>query len=190
MRRAQAPWPCPHRRCARVRLEPERTARGDQRPRQKIGGDHRKCHGHRHRLEQKLPQAGREYQGGEHQERAKRRDQLGHRHLAGPQKSGFVRGRPEPQVPVGVFQADDGAIDHRTDRQGHAGQGHHVDRLAREIKARRARHDRNRQRHDRDGRHPHFTQEQQDDQRAEDRAQAPLPEPEPRSISAHIPTDP
>ena len=45
----------------------------------------------------------------------------------------FVRGRPQAEVPVGVLQADDRAIDHRADRQGQAGQRHHVDRVARVI---------------------------------------------------------
>ena len=118
---------------ARVRLEPERRTGRNEGSRKKVGGDHRERHGHRHRLEQELSQSGGQDQGREHQERAQRRDQLGHGHLAGPQEGRLPRSHTHPQVPVGVLQTDDGAINHRPDRQRHAGQGHHVDRLAREV---------------------------------------------------------
>ena len=118
---------------ARVRLEPVGRTGRNEGSRKEVGGDHRERHGHRHRLEEELPQSGGQDQGREHQERAQRRDQLRHGHLAGPQEGCLPRSHTHPQVPVGVFQADDGAINHRPDRQRHAGQGHRVDGLAREV---------------------------------------------------------
>ncbi len=157
-----------------VRLEPVSAAGRHQRPREDVGGDHRKRHGHRHWHEQESPQPGRHHQRRKHQERAERRDQLGHRHLAGAQERRLMCGRPQPQVPVRVLEADDRAIDHRADRQCHPRQRHHVDRLPREVQATAARHDRNRQRHDRDRRHPQLAQKEQDHQRAQNRPQHPF----------------
>ena len=75
-------------------------------------------------------------------ERAEGRDQLGHRHLAGPEERRLLGRDPQPQVPVGVLQADDRAVDQRADRQRQAGQRHHVDRVARGVQADDRRQDR------------------------------------------------
>ena len=77
----------------------------------------------------------------------------------------------QAQVPVGVLQADDRAIDHRPDRQRKPGQRHDVDRIARGVKPDQRRQDRDRDRQHGDDRHPPLAQEQQDHQRAEDRPQ-------------------
>ena len=74
-------------------------------------------------------------------------------------------------MPVRVLQADDGAVDHRADRQRQPGQRHHVDRVPRGVETDQRRQDRDRDRQDGDDRHPPLAQEQQDHQRAEDRPQ-------------------
>ena len=145
-----------------------------ERPRQQIGADHRKGHGQGHRPEQELAHARHQRQRSQHQERAERRNQLGHGHFAGPQKAASFGSSAEAQMAVGVFQADDRAIDQRPDRQRQAGQRHHVDRHADCVQADDRSQHRDGNRGDRDQRHPPFAQEEQDHQRAENRPQHPL----------------
>ena len=146
----------------------------DERPRQEVGGDHRERDGRGHRPVEELAQARHQGQRGEHQQRAEARHQLGHRHLARAQVGRLLRASAQAQVPVGVLQADDRAVDQRADRQRQAGQRHDVDRVARGVQADEGRQDRDRDRQHGDRRHPPLAQEQQDHQRAEHRAEHPL----------------
>ncbi len=54
-----------------------------------------------------------------------------------PRNGRVARCRAQAQVAVRVFQADDGAVDHRSNGERHAGQSHDVDALAREIESAR-----------------------------------------------------
>ncbi len=154
-----------------MRPEPAGAPGGDERPRQDVSGDHREGDRHRHRPEEERPQAGHQGQGRQDQERAERRDQLGQGDLAGPEVGRLFGRGSQAQMPVRVLQADDRAVGQRPDRQRQAAERHHVDRLASHQKAGDGRQDRDRDRRHGDGRHPPLAQEDQDDERAEDRAE-------------------
>ena len=95
---------------ADMRSEPSGGPGRDEGPRQEVGGDHRERHGRGHGPIEEFAQARHQRQRGEHQERAEAGHQLRHRHLAGTPESRLLGRGPQAEMPVGILQADDGAV--------------------------------------------------------------------------------
>ena len=151
-----------------VRTQPGGAARGHERPGLQEGHDHREGHAQRHGKIEELPRAGHHGQGGQHQEGTKAGGQLRQRHFVAAEEGRVGHRGPQAQVPMGILQGNDRRIDQRSDGQGKAGEGHHVDRLAAVIKAHDRAHDRNRHGQHGDDRHPPLAQEDEDHQGTED----------------------
>ena len=149
-----------------------KQADGDrgQRPRQRVGGEHREHDGKAERREQILRRPVQEQHRDEHAADRERRDQGRHRDLGrAVQRRIGQRLVLLGEQPVRVLDRHRGIVDQDADREREAAERHGVDGVAEEVEHHQRRQDRERDRDDDDeGRAPR-AEEQDDHQRGQRR---------------------